>query len=415
MTGASDNAVTIVGGGMAGGLLAALLASDGVRVRVLDGGPPPRAPEEDHADLRVSALTLASQAMLQAVGAWALMPEARLCAYHSMSVWDGDGTGEVSFDAGQAGAPALGWLVENRSVVAALYQRCLALGVDWQGGQRLTALTRQPDGWQLTLESGRSEQVACLVGADGAGSFVRHHAGIPAPVRDTGHVALVANLVTGQPHRHCARQWFLTSGPLAVLPLFGDGLQSSLVWSAWPEEAEQLLALDEDSFSQALTRATGGQMGVIRVTGERRAFPIANLHASDYVRPGLALVGDAAHVVHPLAGQGINLGLLDAGVLAEEVLIARQRGLPLFHDSALARYQRRRRGHNALMQRSFLTLKTLFEQQALPVRLVRNTGMHWVNGSAFLKRHLARAALGLHGDVPSLARSETVSAGVDPA
>ena len=412
MTGEREVGVTIVGGGMAGGLLAALLASAGVCVRVLDGGPAPEPPAGP-ADLRVSALTLASRTMLDSVGAWSLLSAQRQCAYRSMSVWDGDGTGEVSFAAQEAGSDELGWLVENRAVAAALYQRCLALGVDWQAGQRITRLRHEGHLWHLQLESGAQHTVACLVGADGAGSFVRHHAGIPAPVRDTGHVALVANLHTQQPHDDCARQWFLASGPVAVLPLFGDGHQSSLVWSAWPDEAQRLAGLDDEAFSRELTHATGSQLGQIRAVGERRAFPIANLHASDYVRPGLALVGDAAHVVHPLAGQGINLGLLDAGVLAEEVLVARQRGLTLFHDSALARYQRRRRGHNALMQRSFLALKTLFEQQAMPLRLIRNTGMHWVNRSPFVKRHLARAALGLHGDVPASGMPSTAPVNVD--
>lgn len=394
--------ITIVGGGMAGGLLAALLADQGVSITVLDGAPPPAPPNGD-ADLRVSALTLASQGLLSAAGVWPLMESNRICAYSSMAVWDGDGTGEVAFDAREAGAPSLGWLVENSLVVDALYRRCLDLGVNWQTGRRLTQLHRTDDQWHLTLDDGTSHPVVCLVGADGAGSFVRHHAGIPAPVRETGHVALVANLVSEQAHDHCARQWFLPSGPLAVLPMFGDGHQSSLVWSAWPDEAQRLSGLSDEAFADALTQATGGMLGRITAASERRAFPISNLHASDYVLPGLALVGDAAHVVHPLAGQGINLGLLDAGVLAEEMLVARERGLAMFHERVLARYQRRRRGHNLVMQRSFLALKALFEEPALPVRLLRNTGMRWVNQTPFLKRHLARAALGLHGDVPRLA------------
>ena len=159
-----------------------------------------------------------------------------------------------------------------------------------------------------------------------------------------------------------------------------------------------------EQFAASLTHASEHQLGSLALASERQMFPIINLHASDYVREQLALVGDAAHVVHPLAGQGINMGLLDAGLLAEEVLRAQQRGLSLWHDSALRRYQRRRRGHNAVMQAAFLGLKGLFEHDELPIRWLRNTGLRLVNDTTFVKKRFARAALGLDGDVPEAVR-----------
>lgn len=395
--------VVIVGGGMAGGLLACLLAQGGMPVTVLDAAPAPTAPTAEPA-LRVSALTLASQRMLVHVGAWSRLAEERIGPYTAMSVRDGDGTGCVQFDAAGARCEQLGWMVENAAVVAALYQSALALGVDWRCQTRVDSLRPAAAGWHVALEEGEPLLAGLLVGADGARSRVREVAGIPSSPRDTGHVALVANLHTERTHGACARQWFLDSGPLAVLPLFGDGHISSLVWSAWPHEAERLRQLSDGEFARALTQASGGELGEIRATSERLAFPIHNLHASDYIRERLALVGDAAHVVHPLAGQGINLGLLDAGVLAEEMVANAARGVDPASALVLQRYQRRRRGHNLVMQKSFIGFKRLFEQTALPVRLLRNAGMQLVNRSGPVKAEISRAALGLHGDVPAIAR-----------
>ncbi|WP_342767603.1 FAD-dependent monooxygenase [Isoalcanivorax indicus] len=394
--------VLIVGGGMAGGMLAAALGDSGLRVTVLDAAPEPVMPEGPPHP-RVSALTEASQRMLTQVGAWAQLPAARVQAYQRMQVWDGDGTGEVTFDAGSVQAEALGWIVENDALVAALY-RARPANVQWLSRTRTQAIRRQGEHWQVTLEDGRVLSAPLLIGADGARSRVRDAAGIPAPVQDTGHVAIVGSLRSAMPHDGCARQRFLTSGPLALLPLSGDGQDCSLVWSLWPREAERLMALAPEAFEAALTQASDACLGALSFQGARQVIPIRTLHASDYVRPGLALIGDAAHVVHPLAGQGINLGLLDAAVLAEEMQRSLSRGLPAWHAAALNRYQRRRWGHNALMLRALSGIKALFEANALELRWARNTGMRWVNRLVPVKQLLAREALGRQGDLPRLAR-----------
>jgi 2-octaprenylphenol hydroxylase len=321
-----------------------------------------------------------------------------------MEVQDADGAGRLVFTAEDAGATGLGWIIENRNTVHALWLRAQELGVDWRCQCPVTDLRRQGEGWQITLANDDIIEAALLVGADGARSRVRAAAGIPAPVRDTGHRAIVASVTTQEKHDGCARQWFLPTGPVALLPLFGDGHHCSLVWSTTPQESERLMQLDEEVFAQSLAHASEHQLGAVALASERQVFPIMNLHASDYVRGHLALIGDAAHVVHPLAGQGINLGMLDAGLLAEELLRAQRRGLPFWHASALKRYQRRRRGHNAIMQASFIGLKGLFEHDELPIRWLRNTGMRLVNDTTFVKKRFARAALGVEGDLPEAAR-----------
>jgi 2-octaprenylphenol hydroxylase len=398
-----DSDVLILGGGMAGGLMAALLADTGLSVTVLDGAPVPAMPNQAPT-ARVSAITEASHWLLRHAGAWQYLPAERLGPYQSMHVWDGDGTGEVCFDAAGVGAEQLGWIIENDAIVAALHQAVAAQeNVQWLPSVRVRALRRDNDLWQATA-GGLLYRAPLLIGADGARSLAREAAGISAPVRDTGHRALVATVKSDKPHGGCARQRFMETGPLALLPLFGDGQQSSLVWSLWPEEARRLMALSHQEFERELTLASEECLGQLRVPGELKAFPIRELHASEYVREGLALIGDAAHVVHPLAGQGINLGMLDAGVLAEEIHQARSRGLNHFDDSLLRRYQRRRRAHNALMQRALGGFKMLFEQRSPEIRLVRNLGMRWVNRLSPVKHMLAREALGRGGDLPRRAR-----------
>lgn len=391
---------------MAGGALAALLADTGLRVRVLDGAPEPRAPDSEP-ERRVSALNEASHWLLRSVGAWQRLPHERVCAYTDMAVRDGDGTGEVDFQAHEAGAEQLGWILENAALVRALYECCAgSVQPVWESGVRVTALAREDDGWRVDLADHGTRRARLLIGADGANSRVRDAAGIPAPGRDSGHHALVATLHTEIGHGHCARQVFRDQGPVALLPLFGDGHQCSLVWSAPPDEIARLAALDDDGFARELTTATGGWLGRLSVASSRAHFPIRELHASEYGRSGLALVGDAAHVIHPLAGQGINLGLLDAAVLAEEIERARARGLAFDHESVLRRYQRRRRGHNAVMQNALRGFKFVFEQRAPVARWVRNTGMRGLNQLTPVKGVLARQALGRDGDLPERARPD---------
>ena len=392
--------IVIVGGGMAGGMLAASLADQPLDIVLLDAAPAPQGPQGEPA-LRVSALTETSEKLLRRTEVWPLMPADRLQPYEQMEVRDGDGTGEVHFSAEDAGASHLGTLVENDAVVAALYRRCMSLPrVQWRNDCRVSEIARADNVWQIRLHDGEVLRARLLVGADGARSMVRSAAGLQAQPQDTGHVAIVATLNTQLPHQRCARQAFLDSGPVALLPLYGDGHSCSLVWSLWPQRAEQLLQLSPQDFSRELTQATQSWLGEINLASERLVFPIHDLHAGHYVADGVALIGDAAHVVHPLAGQGINLGLLDAAVLAEEICRALAAGRHWHSLPLLQRYQRRRRGHNAMVVSAMRGFKLLFEQRSPMLRFVRNAGMSMVDRHHLFKGLLARQALGRFDDAP---------------
>ena len=391
---------------MAGAALAALLAARDLDVLLLDAGEPkttlPLLPGRiADVDPRVSAINVASRAVLEECGAWAALPDAVRCAYHAMRVWEEDGTGRIGFDAADIGAPVLGYIVENRWISAALLC-ALASGarVQVRTGETLVSLRLPAEPGrpvQLQFASGLGVQASLVVGADGAQSAVRSLSGIEAPLRDTGQRAIVATIRTAGSHAHTAWQRFLQSGPLALLPLAAleDGHAASIVWSADAPVAEHLLGLDDSAFLAALTRASEACCGEVLEVTQRLSFPLRQLHAASYVGPGVALVGDAAHVIHPLAGQGINLGFSDVRVLAEEIARARRRGESVASADALARFARRRRGENAAMLAAMQGFQRLFGDPHPAVRLARNIGLGAVDRLAPLKRAFMREAMGM--------------------
>jgi 2-octaprenylphenol hydroxylase len=250
---------------------------------------------------------------------------------------------------------------------------------------------------EVVLEDGDSLQASLVVAADGAESKVRGMMGFHTREWDYHHRAIVATVQVERPHRETAWQRFLPSGPLAFLPLPGAPGQHccSIVWSLRDELVDPLLALDDTAFCAALTQAFEGRLGDVLASSPRYAFPLRQRHAVDYVQSGVALVADAAHTIHPLAGQGINLGLQDVAVLAEEILGGWQRGTAPGQLELLRRYQRRRKGENLLMMTAMEGFKRLFEQQSLPVRWLRNAGMRGVGQLGPLKQQLIRRAMGL--------------------
>jgi 2-octaprenylphenol hydroxylase len=258
-------------------------------------------------------------------------------------------------------------------------------GLDYEGRQSL-----------LHLDDGRSIRCELLVAADGALSRTRDLLGMRTREWDYGHRAIVTTAAFEHSHAFTAWQRFLPTGPLALLPLPGDGERlCSIVWSIEESEAEELLDLDDTAFGAALTAASEGVLGNVQACAPRLAFPLRQRHAVDYVMPGAALVGDAAHTIHPLAGQGINLGLADVAVLAEEVERAVARGLAPGRDDVLRRYQRRRKGDNLRMMAAMDGFKRLFGANALPLRWLRNTGMRGVAAIPALKRRIIREAMGV--------------------
>jgi len=398
----------IVGAGMVGSALALALEHSGLEILVVDGGPLSVRPfaAEGAFEPRVSALSAASQRILERLGVWDGIVARRVSPYRDMRVWDGSGTGSVHFSAASVHAEVLGHIVENRAVQDALLDRLHDSQIGLLGSARLEQLRRSGDGWLLTLADGRELRAPLLVAADGANSAVRRLAGCATREWDYLHHAIVTSVRCERPHQATAWQRFTDDGPLAFLPLArqGDEHWCSIVWSTVPAEAERLMALGDDAFCHELGKAFEWRLGQVTAVDPRLCIPLRQRHAKRYVESGLALIGDAAHSIHPLAGQGVNLGFLDAAVLAEVLLHALQRGEQPNDVRVLSRYERRRMPHNLAMMAAMEGFERLFQADPLPLRLLRNSGLNWVDDLPDAKALFVRRALGLAGDLPALAQ-----------
>jgi 2-octaprenylphenol hydroxylase len=355
---------------------------------------------------RVSALSAASQRILERLGVWDGIAERRSSPYTDMQVWDGSGTGQIHFSAASVHAEVLGHIVENRVVQDALLERLHDCDLGLLANARLEQMRRSGDDWLLTLADGRTLRAPLVIAADGANSAVRRLAGVATREWDYLHHAIVTSVRCAKPHQMTAWQRFTDNGPLAFLPLERDGEQDwcSIVWSTTPGEAERLMAMDDQGFCKALERAFEGQLGEVLSADPRLCVPLRQRHAKRYVAEGLALIGDAAHTIHPLAGQGVNLGFLDAAVLAEVLLQAATRGERLADVKVLSRYERRRMPHNLALMAAMEGFERLFQADPLPVRWLRNTGLKMVEKMPEAKALFVREALGLTGDLPALAK-----------
>jgi 2-octaprenylphenol hydroxylase len=399
--------VLIVGAGMVGSALALALQDSGLEILLLDGGPMTVKPFaiDGPFEPRVSALSIASQRILERVGAWQGVQQRRAAPYSDMHVWDGSGTGLVHFSAASVHAEHLGHIVENRVVQDALLDCLHDSDIGLLANARLEQLRHSGDDWLLTLADGRQLRAPLVIAADGAHSAVRRLAGCETREWDYLHHAIVTSVRCDKSHTDTAWQRFTDDGPLAFLPLQrGDEHWCSIVWSITPLEAERMMALDDESFCRALERAFEGCLGTVLAADARLCVPLRQRHAKRYVASGLALIGDAAHTIHPLAGQGVNLGFLDAAVLAEELLAAAQRGERLADMRVLSRYERRRMPHNLALMAAMEGFERLFQADPLPLRWLRNSGLKMVEQSAEAKALFVRQALGLSGDLPALAR-----------
>ncbi len=396
--------VVIVGAGIAGASLAVALSGTGLSIalieaQALESSPLPPAHDLHNFDPRVSALTPRSRALLEKLGAWEAIIAYRYCAYHHMTVWDAEGTGQIEFDRGEVNAPELGHIVENRAIVSALLHRVrAATDIKLLCPVALKSCTRLDSSRMLLeLDGGETLTADLLVAADGAMSRVREMMGFQSREWDYGHCAIVATVEVAHTHEETAWQRFLPSGPLALLPLPAvDGHHyCSIVWSLQEHLVDGVMALDDLAFCAALERACESRLGAVLGSSRRFAHQLRQRHAMDYVQPGVALVADAAHTIHPLAGQGINLGLQDVAVLAEEIVAGHACGVSAGQLELLRRYQRRRKGENLMMMTAMDGFKRLFEQQSLPLRWLRNAGMRTVNQLPPLKQQLMRHAMGL--------------------
>ena len=408
-----DCDVAIVGAGQAGAALAALLARHAglPAARILLLAPDAQSlgdapPNDAPCDARVVALSRASQRVLEQADAWQRLPAARLCAYERMRVWHAslapDGLGALVFDAAELGEPSLGVIVENAAITRACLQSFAAAGG--------VTLPRTLHGFDsgaerivLQLDDGRCIAARLLVGADGAESLVRERLGIDVRRHAYGQTAIVANVATARPHAHTAWQRFLPTGPVALLPLFNG--ECSLVWSADDALAERLLTLSAEEFAARLTVATDGVLGEVQLRSARFSFPLQRATARRLAGVRAALIGDAAHRIHPLAGQGINLGFLDAAALCEAVAGAVAEREDPGSARILRRYEQQRLSHDTLMSLGMSAFNALFSQAG--VRGWAGAQLLALAGSARgVRRLLAQRAMGLGGGLPRLARPQ---------
>lgn len=375
------------------GLGAALaLAQAGYAVTVLDRLAPPDWQPGPYR-LRVLALNIATERWLDSLGAWTAIADRRVSPFRGIHAVDALGGGAVSFDAADLDAPHLGHIVENELVRSVLHEHARAAGVELVTPATPAAVRADAEVVRLELGDGHSLTARLLIGADGADSAVRRLAGIRARDRGYGQRAVVAAVETTTSHGEIARQRFLPGGPLAFLPL-ADG-RSSIVWSLPAAEAAARLAEADADFLAELNAAAAGIAGEITAAGERAAFPLRRLHAARYIAPRVAVIGDAAHVVHPLAGQGANLGFRDAAMLTGLLAEARSRGRDPGAYGLLRRYERTRRGDNLRMQAALDAFHYVFRDQSESVARLRSLGFGLTDRLAPLKRRFMAEAAGL--------------------
>ena len=395
--------VVIAGGGLVGLTLGVALAGAGIETVVVDGAPP-EAMKDAAFDGRVSSIALGSRRVLEGIGVWpALMDDAQPIL--EIRVSDGDAPLFLHYDHETVGSDPLGHIVENRSIRAALLERAVALApLRHLAPASVEALEPAGSGVEARLADGRCVRARLAVAADGANSGLRAAAGIETVRWSYEQTGIVCTVLHERPHRGIAHERFLPAGPFAILPMTGD--RSSLVWTERAALAPSLMEASSEVFARELGARFGDFLGALEPTGPRWSYPLRLTHAKRYVAPRLALAGDAAHAIHPLAGQGFNLGIRDAAVLAELVVDRARLGLDIGGDDVLTHHQRRRRFDSVALMGVTDGLNRLFSNDNQGLRLVRDVGLAAVNEMPPVKRFFMRHAMGLAGDLPRLARGK---------
>ncbi len=381
----------VIGGGLVGAACALALRDSGLRLALVEAGPAPALPQDGSWDSRIYAISPGNAAFLSRLGAWQAMEAARVAPIEGMRVWGDDGVAELDFSAYETGVEALGYIVESRLMQAGLWA-CLQASPDITllSGTRCAGLALKDDAARLTLADGRMLSARLVVGADGARSWTRTQAGLGVTTQDYRQLGVVANFATERPHGNIARQWFREDGILAWLPLPGNRM--SMVWSTTAAQSNRLLAMVPDELASTVAQAGQGALGALQVLTPAAAFPLRLQNAESMVIPRLALAGDAAHLVHPLAGQGVNLGFHDAECLAR---ILRERGpqSDVGDYGLLRRYARARQLDIRAMQTLTDGLHALFGSDLPGVGMLRNVGMRLTNRQQWLKRRLVAHAM----------------------
>ncbi|WP_455864054.1 3-demethoxyubiquinol 3-hydroxylase [Pantoea agglomerans] len=383
--------VTVVGGGMVGAALASGLAAQGFKVAVLEQQEPAEFDASSNPDVRISAIGAASVALLKQLDVWPLIQRMRCTPYRKLETWEWH-TAQVSFDAQSLGLPELGYMVENSVLQRALWQRLQQQGVELISPARLQAMQPGNGGWQLTLENGDRLLTKLVVGADGANSQVRQLAGMGIRGWNYAQSCMLIGVRCEQDAGDCTWQQFTPDGPRAFLPLFDRW--ASLVWYDSPAKIRQLQAMTMAQLGQQIATHFPARLGKVTPVSAG-SFPLVRRHATRYVLPGLALVGDAAHTINPLAGQGVNLGYRDVDALIDTLVASRDRAEDWASEGVLKRYQRKRQKDNLLMQSGMDLFYFAFSTPVAPLRIVRNLGLMVAERSGVLKRQALKYALGL--------------------
>lgn len=384
--------IIIVGAGMVGSAAALSLARQGYKITLIEASEIPQWSEDEYG-LRVSAISAASERLLMDIGAWQKIAERRVSPYESMHVWDASGTASLDFNAADSGQACLGYIVENNLINTCLLEQINGMpNVKLINGARLSGMTWLDDCVEVKLDSGNEIRATLIIAADGGNSQVRAHCGIGSSTHDYQQTGIVTRVRTSLSHEYTAWQRFLPTGPLAFLPL-ADG-SCSIVWSADKEFAEELLALDDEVFSQHLAEAFEHRLGDVELLSSRAGFPLMLANADSYSTERVVLLGDAAHRVHPLAGQGVNLGFQDVIDLTSVIFEAVQDGRDLADPLYLRKYSRRRRADAGMMLAGMDGIQRVFTSQHKSVQKSRNLAMDLINCLPGLKQFFVNRALG---------------------
>ncbi|WP_067708882.1 FAD-dependent 2-octaprenylphenol hydroxylase [Erwinia sp. ErVv1] len=395
--------VIVAGGGMVGLAVACGLHGSGLSIAVLEREAPVAQAADAQPALRVSAINAASERLLQHLDVWSAILAAGASPYHGMEVWDRDSFGRIEFDDAHQGLPHLGHIIENPVIHQALWQKASELNdVTIVSPAELQQVAFGDNEAFVTLADGTMMSARLLVAADGANSWLRNKADIPLAFWDYEHHALVAHIRTEQPHGSVARQVFHGEGILAFLPL-SDPTLCSIVWSVSPQEATRLQSMPEAVFNQQLSVAFDLRLGLCTVESERKTYPLMGRYARNFAAHRLALVGDAAHTIHPLAGQGVNLGFMDAAELIGEIKRLHQQGKDIGQHLYLRRYERSRKHSAAMMLAGMQGFRELFDGNNPAKKLLRDIGLSLADNLPGVKPRLLKQAMGLN-DLPEWLR-----------
>lgn len=397
--------VIVIGGGIVGLVLAAGLAKAQIPVTVVENKLPELQWQPQQFDARVSAINLVSQQILVNLNIWRQLATESVTPLRALQVWDHLGGGEIQFECAEIGKSELGFIIENRALIKALWEHLAAC-------PSVTILCpSRPDkiiypaggGVQLILEDQTILPAELIVGADGSHSWVREQMGVKTQERSYEQQALITVVHSVRSHQNTGWQSFLPTGPLGVLPL-ADNQTSAIVWSNTLAQAQRLMLLSPQDFNQELTQALGSRLGMMTALAPIKQIPLIMRHAEQYVQPYFALIGDAAHTIHPLAGQGVNLGLLDAAVLAQVIAEAHHNRRALGALTVLRRYQRWRKADNTTMLAAMRGFKELFGSSNPWLTQLRSQGLSLTNQLPVIKNLIMRYAVGRSSDLPDLAK-----------